>query len=199
MLARKSLKNQAGFTLTEVMIGIMILVVAIVAASNLLVGLVNTNKANLGTLQAYYLAQEGLEAVRNIRDTNWMHNKDWLGEGSVNLWGGKFDLEGDYAVSLQTQAFSQGVTSPDFPVDNVADLAVASPWLLSSGAEKVILLNGTETDFVRTIKISAYTNESGQILDDHILLESKVTWMLGSNERSVVLNEVLTNWKGGAF
>lgn len=199
MSAKRSLKNQRGFTLTEVMIGIMILVVAIVAASSLLIGLINTNKTNLGTLQAYYLAQEGLEAVRDIRDTNWMHNMDWLGDGSIDLWGEKLTIGGEYAVELQTQAFSQGISLPGFPIDSVADLAVARPWVLSSGGKKVTLLNGEESEFTRTIKVSGYQDENGQVLDDHVLIESKVTWMLGTNERSVVLNEVLTNWKGGAF
>ena len=76
-------RKTSGFSLTEVMIGIMILTVAIVSASNLLVSLVKTNRLNVQTLQAYYLAQEGLEAVRNIRDTNWLHNLDFKGKGGV--------------------------------------------------------------------------------------------------------------------
>ena len=74
----KVFKNQKGFTLTEVMIGMMILTVAIVSATQLLIGIMNSNKAIIHNLQAYYLAQEGIEAVRNIRDTNWLHNKKWL-------------------------------------------------------------------------------------------------------------------------
>ena len=68
----------------------MILTVAIVAATNLLSGMANTNRNNITTLQAYYYAVEGLEAVRNIRDSNWLHNQDWLSAGSVDVWGSVF-------------------------------------------------------------------------------------------------------------
>lgn len=201
-------KNESGFTLTEVMIGIMILTVAIVSATNLLVGLISTNQNNVTSLQAYYLAQEGLEAVRNIRDTNWLHNQDWLGKSSDALWGDGFEVGQEYSVDLEGSGFNQGLGG----VDNggVGALSAARPWSISGGdlssgglgavykysnGTDVYLTSaagdGENTGFKRVILIKPYEN--------HVVVESKVSWQLGSKSRDLTVSSILTNWKGGAL
>lgn len=180
--------NKDGFTLTEVLIGIMILTVAIVTATNLLVGLVNSNQNNLTTMQAYYLAQEGIEGVRNIRDTNWLHNTNWLGEGAEELWGDSFKVGGEYSINLKYDAFTKAAT-PGL-VGSKIFLRAASPWSISSaGSREVEGFN----EFKRTISIKPYDEEN------YVLVESKVEWELGAKHREVVLSGVLSNWKGGAL
>ena len=185
--------NRKGFTLTEVMIGIAILTIAIVSASSLLVGLVNGNKVNLSTLQAYYLAQEGIEGVRNIRDSNWLHNLDWLGEDSIALWGEALEVDGLYELNLADGAFNV-VPNNNSNESGVGSLINARPWgLISGGDGSVIYLNGDDSGFKRLIEVKAYEG-----LEDHILVESKVSWEVAGYEKEVVLSEVLTDWKGGA-
>lgn len=187
---KKLIKNQKGFTLTEVMIGIMILTVAIVSATNLLVGLVNTNANNLTTLQAHYYATEGLEAVRNIRDTNWLHNKNWLGAGSDQLWQEVFVAGKNYSVVMENGAFFQGPDSSSVSFDR---LSVVRPWTISDvSGEEVINVLGENSGFKRTITIKAHS-------EDAVLVESTVEWTLGTKTRSLVLAEILTNWKDGAL
>jgi prepilin-type N-terminal cleavage/methylation domain-containing protein len=122
--------NKRGFTLVEVMIGMMILTVAIVSASNLLTGIIDSNRNNLTTLQAYYLSQEGLEMVRNIRDTNWLHNKDWLGKDSEALWGGKFEVGKEYAVEMRNASASGIYSQPDQAgiAPTMGSIGGQSPW-----------------------------------------------------------------------
>lgn len=207
---KKLAGNKSGFTLTEVMIGIMILTVAIVSATNLLVGLISTNQNNLTTLKAYYLAQEGLEAVRNIRDTNWLHNQEWLGEESGGLWGGSFEVDNSYAVNLEYGAFDQGVSFQS--VDDIGTLSAVRPWSINIGGEGKIFKYsngndvylasegvGEDTGFKRTVAIKPYENEEGDVLDDYVLVEVKVEWELGSKSRELVLSGILTNWKDGAL
>ncbi len=192
---KKLIKNNKGFTLTEVMIGIMILTVAIVSASNLLVGLVNTNENNLTTLQAHYYAVEGIEAVRNIRDTNWLHNRDWLGSGSVDLWGGDFsdgytNENADYSVVMETGAFSQG---PDESRSEFRNLKQVRPWSISDISSKEIdNVQGEASGFKRSISISKYQENA-------VLVKSTVEWDLGTKKRSLSISEILTNWKNGAL
>lgn len=224
---KRLIKNQGGFTLTEVMIGIMILTVAIVSATNLLVGLIQSNKNNLTTLQAYYLAQEGIEAVRNIRDTNWLHNLDWLGANSNELWGNTFEISDDnnYVVNLDADSFQ--CNNPNLPGASLVQISACRPWNIEMAANEqsgeifkytdpsgdvylssdVFGGGGEETPFSRTIKIKPYSCEDleEQGLCEqaeegkYILVESKVTWDLGSKERELILHEVLTDWKGGAL
>lgn len=66
-------KKEKGFTIIELVISIFILsfaVVGIFSAFSIMV-ILTSDTAN--QLTAAYLAQEGMEIVRNIRDTNWLN------------------------------------------------------------------------------------------------------------------------------
>jgi len=67
-----------GFTILEVILAIFILTVAVFASFSLIQQTVVGVSLNQSKLIAYYLAQEGVENIRNIRDTNWLQGKDWL-------------------------------------------------------------------------------------------------------------------------
>lgn len=179
----------------------MILTIAIVAASSLLVGLVRTNENNLRTMQAYYFAQEGIEGVRNIRDTNWLHNRDWIA-ASPDIWGSSLsncvspDGSSSCQLTLRTETFNQSVSY------NLADIQANAPWTLS-GDDGIDYVTGDDSGFSRTITIKPYPCTANTCIslhdEDYILVESKVTWAIGSYEHEVTLFEVLTNWKGGAL
>ncbi len=178
--------NQRGFTLVEVMIGIMILTVAIVSATNLLVGLQHSNQANMTSLQAYYYAVEGIEGVRNIRDSDWLHNRDWLGGNTAGLWGANLAVEGDYSIALKK------IGLPAKQDVNYQQLN--APWVVAESAEVVKDVQGKDTAFSRTINISRYDER-----EDALMVTSKVTWELNGEEREVELSEILTNWKNGVL
>ncbi len=176
---KPTIRDNSGFTLTEVMIGMMILTIAIVAATNLLVGLLRSNDNNVKTLQAYYFAQEGIEAARNIRDTNWIYNFDWLGDVNPNAaFLRKFEKGAAYGISL---------VDPN------------NYWNISN--DEVILrfaANGEETPFKRVVAFDEYDCGLDNC-DDFVLVTSTVSWSAGSKEREVKLQTVLTDWKGGAL
>lgn len=216
-------RKTSGFSLTEVMIGIMILTVAIVSASNLLVSLVKTNRLNVQTLQAYYLAQEGLEAVRNIRDTNWLHNLDFKGEGGVYQ---ELEVGGSYAVFLKYGGWSN--SRPQEGMD-LMDLQGLIPWGFTPSSSSNPFNDAfavIEKEFSgKTYYSSSETGSSDEsvfyrhieILDackndpalseavlpedcgDFILVRSVVNWKDGSRNRDFSIEEVLSNWKGGAL
>lgn len=220
-------KSTKGFSLTEVMIGIMILTIAIVSASNLLVSLVRTNRLNVQTLQAYYLAQEGVEAIRNIRDTNWLHNFDFKGGDAINSGVYKILEEGTYAVSL----YSRGWTDSNKGIEGKINLSSIAPWEFIDGpsvdpenpvgnaTNQVYALEVDEesiapsfytrasstddVDYYRRIEIlNACENDKLMLEDDcedFILVKSIVSWKDGSRDREIALETVLSNWKGGAL
>ena len=64
---------QKGFTLIELIITIFILSVAIVGVFGAFSMMVILTSDAADRLTAAYLAQEGMEIVRNIRDSNWLH------------------------------------------------------------------------------------------------------------------------------
>ncbi|MDP2967308.1 MAG: hypothetical protein Q8N87_02775 [bacterium] len=70
--------NNKSFTILEVILAIFILTVAVFASFSLIQQTVVGVSLNQSKLIAYYLGQEGVENIRNIRDTNWLQGKDWL-------------------------------------------------------------------------------------------------------------------------
>jgi len=198
------ISGKRGFTLTEVLIGISILTVAIVSATNLLITIVQSNKNNVKTLQAYYYAQEGIEAFRNIRDTNWLHNQDWL-DGGVNrdIWGSGFVKSSDplkgnmYEIQSNSDVFTGVVVLDGSPVNSVG-MKNYAPWqvnVLGSESEAVVNENGLK----RIIYVYPYSCDKVQVdCSDYVRVVSKVLWVDGS-EKQVSLNEIFTNWKGGVL
>ncbi len=216
-------RKTSGFSLTEVMIGIMILTVAIVSASNLLVSLVKTNRLNVQTLQAYYFAQEGIEAVRNIRDTNWLHNLDFKGEGGVYQ---ELEVGVSYAVFLEDRGWSDSRLEEGM---SLYDLRSLSPWGFTPSSSSdpfndvfavvkddfggktyyssSVIGSSDESVFYRHVEIlDACGNDPAlreAVLEvdcgDFILVRSIVNWKDGSRDREFSIEEVLSNWKGGAL
>lgn len=71
------MKKIKAFTLVEVVIAITMITVTLVAVYGLIISVMNANQRNLHNLQASYLAAEGLEAFRFMRDSNWIGNYSW--------------------------------------------------------------------------------------------------------------------------
>ncbi|MBI5753598.1 prepilin-type N-terminal cleavage/methylation domain-containing protein [Candidatus Peregrinibacteria bacterium] len=218
---KKITKDVRGFTLTEVMIGMMILTVAIVSASNLLTGIIDSNRNNLTTMQAYYLSQEGLEMVRNIRDTNWLHNRGWLGKDSDPVWGEHFAVpESDDGVNTYAVNIVDAIGKTPGNETGLGSVGAASPWKIESNGVGKIYRHGEnsldkpfldfdasvakDSGFKRTILIKKYKCDylpNGLCPDKNVyaLVQSRVEWDIGAKHRELVLSQVLANWKGGAL
>ena len=69
--------NKQGFTIVEVAISIFVLSIAVIGVYSAftLVALLTSDIEE--RFIGVYLAQEGIEIIRNIRDTNWVLGKNW--------------------------------------------------------------------------------------------------------------------------
>ncbi len=76
-MPNKTLKLNKGFTLLEVIIAIFIISVGVGGVAKIMPSLIAGTSVSQSRLVVAYLAQEGVEIVRNIRDTNWLedHNR----------------------------------------------------------------------------------------------------------------------------
>lgn len=80
--------NQKGFTLVESMIAVGLLVTGVVGVLTLVSRSIGFSGLAFNRLTAANLAQEGIEVVRNIRDTNWINGLAWdngLADGDYQL------------------------------------------------------------------------------------------------------------------
>lgn len=74
----KNLKFQKSFTLLEVLIAIFALTIGVMAAFGSISQTISATTFARDRLIASYLAQEGIEIVKNIRDSNWIKGDSWI-------------------------------------------------------------------------------------------------------------------------
>lgn len=165
-LKLKKNKNNKGFTIIELIIAIFILSFSIFGVySAFSVVIVLTHGAS-DRFTAAYLAQEGLEIIRNVRDTNWIDGAvDW----THGIQGFHNGCEADYTTGTDApgaKPFTPWVGGPS----GGNYLSVDSGGFYSYD-------HGTETKFKRKITID--------LLSDYIIKVSVlVTW----EEKPNILN-----------
>jgi hypothetical protein len=100
MLTSKVIKKfrfQQGQTLIETMVACFILIMGINAAVGLAIFALSSSTNITKQIVGMGLAREGIEAVRNIRDTNWLKQT---------------------SINLDCYNYATGNTSPDYPAAN---------------------------------------------------------------------------------
>lgn len=79
-------KSGAGFTLLEVIVAIFVLTVGIGGSFALMQQTLFAVTMAQSRIIAAYLAQEGIEIVRNIRDNNWLEQRESFDVPPLPLW-----------------------------------------------------------------------------------------------------------------
>lgn len=74
---QKRIGPQTGFTMVELIIAIIILSFGIISVYSAFSNMIMLSYNVSSRLTAVYLAKEGMEIVRNIRDDNFVNNKNW--------------------------------------------------------------------------------------------------------------------------
>jgi prepilin-type N-terminal cleavage/methylation domain-containing protein len=168
MTFEKIKTNRSGFTLLEVVFAIFILSLSGFASFTLIESALVPASLNRSNLTAYYLAQEGVELVRNIRDNNWLEGNDWR-EG-LNV--------GDWEIDYNDSALSAYIGRYLY-IDDGTNLFsyIESP----SGGDEL-------TKFKRKIIIS-------ELADDIIQVSVVVEWSERGTERDTTIINQLTEWK----
>lgn len=97
--------------MVEVMGAILVIGIGVAASYYIVQQIISYTFASSSRLTAAYLAEEGVEIVRNIRDTNWVSNNVWnagLGSGTYQADYNNYSLSG-YAGSYAK--YSTGTNS----------------------------------------------------------------------------------------
>lgn len=182
MLYREN-KIENGFTIVELIIAIFILGFAVVGVYNAFSVAVVLTTGVSDRFTAAYLAQEGIEIVRNVRDNNWLNNRSWM----TGLYGGGVDCtlgcEVDYttmgtAISPLTMWAGSG----------------RYLYLKTAGFYSYDITNATLTKFRRKVTI---TSKPLGVINVSV----KVFWTEKANilnttieERNIEVEEDLYNW-----
>ena len=175
-----------GFTLMEAMVAIFVIITGIVGVMTLITHTITSAQISKDRLTAAYLAQEGIEIVRNIRDTNWLEQyTESTNPWNEGLTGCSGDCEADY--------FCSTVEDPD-PTNPASHYCLASydsgHFLKINTNDLYNYATGIDTKFKRKITIS-----DGPISNNSLNVEVEVFWEERGRTHQVTVKEILYNWR----
>lgn len=75
-----------GFTVLEVLIAILVISIGVLGTYSVIQNIISETFSSTYRLTAAYLAKEGIETVRNTRDTNWLEEENWDNGLSSSDW-----------------------------------------------------------------------------------------------------------------
>jgi len=159
-----------GFTLLEMLISLVVIAVGVLGVFSAISKYSQNTQTEKENLVASYLCQEGIEIVKNRRDTNWITGAAW-NAGLTNCAGG---CEADYGVDMTIDL--PAWTDPGKFL--YLEGATRSYKYLSSptGAD-------TKTQYLRRINIASGTDELDIVVS--------VYWA----GKTVSVEEKIYNWR----
>ena len=154
-----------GFTLIEALVALILIAIAMGPVLILATSAVNASSRIEHNLIASNLAQEGIEAVRNIRDTNWLNGAAFDNNLASGTWRVQWDTVGGGLM------------------------AVGLNPLLKKNNGLYNYSTGTDTVFRRTVTISK--PNSGEL----VLISSVTWLERGNINRTVSAESHLFDWR----
>lgn len=160
----------AGFTLIEVLLALAVVGVSFGSIFSLLSASVKSSTNITNQLIAANLAQEGLEIIRNIRDSNYVASRAW-DEG--------FDTDGCLSTSKACEvAYDIGLT--DITPDDVR--------LKLNDIGGYSYIGVQETPFIRSVFLNRETGEK-------IRVRVEVSWEAQGQSSTLTAETLLYDWK----
>lgn len=159
--------QKKGFTLLEVLVAIFLITLGVLGAMTLVSQTIAFSQLNSSRLVAAYLAQEGMEIVRNIRDSNFIKiHKGWDINWDDGLAGCSGGCEADY----------------DDPV-----LVTSTDRYLKIDGDFYNYDSGLETPFKRKIFITPLGS-------DILKVRVEVSWSERGRSHKISVQEKLYKW-----
>jgi prepilin-type N-terminal cleavage/methylation domain-containing protein len=183
-MTQQFLQKNKGFTLIETLVAISIFSMSILGLLSVLSsGIADTNYAKQKVI-AGYLAQEGIEYVRNMRDTYILYPSQGL---SWAIFENKVSpvCSNDFCgVDISAPVTDANAIAPCSNMNNCKLYISDGNYSVDSGV-------GNDSGFVRQIQATPIV--VGGVTSE-IKVISKVSWTQGSGSYNITLSEDLFNW-----
>jgi len=222
---KRGIKLSKGETILEVITALFVIIIGSATAANLIITSLRANMYNRDNLIALNLAEEGIEYMRSLRDTNWlkfsydtqncwnmMPNVDTCVDAS-RIKDSKYFALADVIGAESDGDFnlSNGVDGGDTPFlinyysTDGGDLT-RKDFMSSAnvGAPPLGYSLAGNSKFFRSIYVSYKTLDpvtggpgvaATEVSEDMMLVTSEVGWLDSGIVRSVSLNSALTKYK----
>ncbi len=181
-----------GFTLVEMLVAVSIFVASILALLGILTQSISSTTYAKRKVVASYLAQEGIEYIRNLRDTHVLYsatpqtgwnnfNATLIDASACNLANGCFfNADGlNYADNTQPMI--------DILLTACSSSTCPNGALLYSSTTGKYGFSGNASGFTRKIRTIAINANETEII-------STVSWTQSSGNKSISFSESLFNW-----
>ncbi len=182
--------KESAFTLVETLVAISILLIAIMGPLTVVSQALQASYFSRDQVTAFYLAQDAVEYVRNVRDTNSL-----TASTDPTQW-----LTG-LTLCMNAQGCQVDTTQPPPPSGGVYTCGGACNfWINANGVYQTTQQTGTQTSFKRTVYLTAPVNAAGPLngsgaAGPEAIVKVIVTWTTGAQARSFTLEDHLTNWE----
>lgn len=190
IISKKQIAEAKGFTLIETLVAITILTFSIVATFTASQSGLSSSIESKNQVIGYYLAQEGVEYIRNMRDTNALAGNNWL--FGIAMSGDPCDLTGtgkSCELDIVTNKIDSCPTGPGSCINLVQDQTTGSPTYGMYGTKFRHSSGWAATNFKREIQVQ-------NVATDEILVTVTVTWSKGSQPvQKFEVRESLFNWQ----
>lgn len=153
------------------MVAVFVLLVGILAAFSLVSSALSYSSAYKLQLTAAYLAQEGIEIVRNIRDTNWVQGNTWDVLNNVLTTGSDI-----YNFDYRSQS-----------IPDTANCSSGKNYLKIEGGFYKCSNNSSVT-FRRKVNLTSS-------VADEILVTVTVEWSERGRDHTFQAQEKIYNWR----
>ena len=180
------IKNK-GFTLVELLIAMSILSIGILATFGAVSNNLRVSNFTQDQVTAYYLADEGVEYIHNLRDENGIKNVQAIASGGSVAWltgiaqvfgdpcFGGVACAADSPLNTLTTCVGGASSCPFLRIDPTSGLyGYTSTWTL--------------TPFQRVITVQVVSATEA-------VVTVTVTWTTNGVSKSYSLSETLRNWE----
>lgn len=178
MQETRNKSRERGFTIIESLVAITILVLIVIGSSTAVQTGISSYIFSKDQIVAFYLAQEGTEQIRNMRDNNGLADVNWLtgissGPSDPCYFGSSCTV--DATTNVVTQCPSGPSSCPVLRQDPESGLyGYDAAW--------------ESTNFRRAITLTS-------ISADEVSIDVQVTWSKGDTEREFTAKENILNWQ----
>jgi len=167
--------NNQGFSFLEVITVLGIIVFGMFGITTLVMQNIQVQSINKNNLIASQLAQEGIELVRKVRDTNWIEPGALWYEDIYD----DTDADNDYAIYIKTDGVVAINNTPDSLSDPGAKIYYKDNFYGHDDS-------GSPTMFSRLINVSSGTK---------ISVKSTVRWTKNGVNHDYVAETELYDWR----
>lgn len=171
-----------GFTLIEMFVAITILALAVVGPLTIASRGLNTTVLARDQLTAAYLAQEGIEYIRYIKDSNVLSGDDWMTglDDCLKAEGCQVDPWSDTTTIADCSSSTDGCQLLRF------NTAPEPTYLYSYG----VTVYDIDTSFRRSVFIKPVS-----LYEKAIVVNME--WQFGSNRQNLEITDRIFNWAQG--